>query len=58
MATTMVDISSNGKVTVIVRLTTSKDVSTIAIFACELADFEKLAHICEVTDAKLLELNI
>jgi hypothetical protein len=30
----------------------------IVVFIRELADFEKLAHICEVTYAKLLESNI
>ncbi|CAK9205959.1 unnamed protein product, partial [Sphagnum troendelagicum] len=61
MATAAVDISSSssdGKTTVTVRLATGKDVSAIAVLARELADFEKLAHICEVTDAKLLESSL
>ncbi|KAH8939494.1 hypothetical protein BDL97_15G039800 [Sphagnum fallax] len=61
MATAAVDISSSssdGKTTVTVRLATGKDVSAIAVLARELAEFEKLAHICEVTDAKLLESSL
>jgi GNAT superfamily N-acetyltransferase len=50
--------SNNGKTTVTVRLATGKDVSAIAVLARELADFEKLAHICEVTDVKLLESSL
>jgi hypothetical protein len=33
-------------------------VSTNSIFARELADYEKLAHICKVTNAKLLESSL
>lgn len=62
MATAAVDISSSsssdGKTIVTVRLATGKDVSAIAVLARELADFEKLAHICEVTDVKLLESSL
>ncbi|CAM6016891.1 unnamed protein product [Sphagnum balticum] len=61
MAKAAVDINSssnNGKTIVTVRLATVKDVSAIAVLARELADFEKLAHMCEVTDAKLLESSL
>ncbi len=54
MATVAMDISNNDKIIGIVQLATSKDVSAITI----LTDYEKLAHICEVTNAKLLESSI
>jgi hypothetical protein len=58
MAMAVMDISSNDKATVIVQLAAGKDMSAIVVFACELIDYEKLAHICEVTDVKLLELSL
>jgi 6-phosphogluconate dehydrogenase (decarboxylating) len=57
MATMAVDISNNGKVTMTVQLAIGKDVSAIAVLARELTNYEKLAHICKVTYAKLLESN-
>jgi hypothetical protein len=47
MATMAMDVTNNDKATMTMRLATSKDVFAIIIFARELADFEKLAHICE-----------
>ncbi len=58
MVTAMVDINRNDKAIVIVRLAIGKDMFAIAILARELADYEKLAHICEVINAKLLESNL
>ncbi len=57
MATMAVDINNNNKAIVTMWLATSKDMFAIASLTCELANFEKLAHICEVTNAKLLESN-
>jgi serine kinase of HPr protein (carbohydrate metabolism regulator) len=42
----------------IVRLATNKDMFTIIVFTQELTNYEKLAHICEATNAKLLESNL
>jgi hypothetical protein len=58
MAMTAMDITNNNKAIVIVRLATHKDVFAIVVLACELVDYEKLAHICKVTNAKLLESNL
>lgn len=55
---TAMDITNNNKAIVIVRLATHKDVFAIVVLACELVDYEKLAHICKVTNAKLLESNL
>jgi hypothetical protein len=55
MATTVVDMNINGKTTVAVRLAIGKDMFAIAILACELAYYKKLAHRCEETYAKLME---
>ncbi len=53
MATTAMDNNSNNKAIVILQFTIDKDMSAIDVFAHELANYEKLAHICEVIDAKV-----
>jgi hypothetical protein len=58
MATSVVDINNNGKATVTVWLATSKDVSAIIVLVRKLENYEKLAHIWKVTNAKLLESSI
>jgi hypothetical protein len=47
------DNSSNNKAIVILQFATDKDMSAIDVFVHELAHYEKLAHICEVIDAKV-----
>jgi hypothetical protein len=58
MLTVAMDINNNDKVIVTMWLATSKDMFAIVGLICELVDFEKLGHICKVTDAKLLESHL
>ncbi len=58
MAMVVVDISRNDKATVIMWLAIGKDMSAIVVFVHELANYEKLAHVCKVVDAKLLESSL